>query len=99
MGWRMRCEVHLAVSFEGELRVDDPDGIVVEARFVPPEQWDEHLVACAPWVREPLSAWLRERWEPHAARGLPLRGQRDDTGLDAGGAQCRNLSPTRRSCT
>src|ERR1051325_5633258 len=29
MGWRMRCEVHLAVAFEGELRVDDPDGIVV----------------------------------------------------------------------
>src|SRR4029077_12553153 len=27
MGWRMRCEVHLAVGFEGELRIADPDGI------------------------------------------------------------------------
>jgi ADP-ribose pyrophosphatase YjhB (NUDIX family) len=70
MGWRMRCEVHLAVAFEGELRVDDPDGIVVEARFVPPSQCDEHLLTCAPWVREPLSEWLRERWAPHAARGF-----------------------------
>ena len=35
MGWRMRCEVHLAVAFDGELHVDDPDGIVVEAAFVP----------------------------------------------------------------
>ncbi|MGO9873037.1 MAG: NUDIX hydrolase [Acidimicrobiia bacterium] len=70
MGWRMRCEVHLAVAFEGELRVDDPDGIVVEARFVPPHECDEHLLTCAPWVREPLSAWLHERWEPHVARGF-----------------------------
>jgi 8-oxo-dGTP pyrophosphatase MutT (NUDIX family) len=70
MGWRMRCEVHLAVAFEGELRVDDPDGIVVEARFVPPSECEEHLLSCAPWVREPLSEWLRERWEPHAARGF-----------------------------
>ena len=37
MGWRMRCEVHLAGVFEGEVRVDDPDGIVIEALFVPPD--------------------------------------------------------------
>src|SRR4029079_1377649 len=48
MGWRMRCEVHLAVAFEGEVSVDDPDGIVVEARFVPAHQCVEHLVVCAP---------------------------------------------------
>ncbi len=70
MGWRMRCEVHLAVAFEGELHVEDPDGIVVEARFVPPHECDEHLVTCAPWVREPLSEWLRDRWESHAARAF-----------------------------
>ena len=70
MGWRMRCEVHLAVGFEGELHVDDPDGIVVEARFVPHLECDAHLEGCAPWVREPLSAWLRERWEPRAGRGF-----------------------------
>ena len=31
MGWVMRCEVHRALAFEGDLVVDDPDGIVVEA--------------------------------------------------------------------
>ena len=69
MGWRMRCEVHLAVAFEGELRVDDPDGIVVEAalRAAAPSA-TTRLASCAPWVREPLSAWLRERWEPAGSR-------------------------------
>jgi hypothetical protein len=50
--------------------VDDPDGIVVEARFVPPHECDEHLLSCAPWVREPLSEWLRDRWLPHDRRGF-----------------------------
>src|SRR4029077_10453573 len=70
MGWRMRCEVHLAVGFEGELRVDDPDGIVVEARFVPPHECDTHLTSCPPWAREPPRAWLRERGAPHDRRGF-----------------------------
>ncbi len=70
MGWRMRCEVHLAVAFDGELSVDDPDGIVVEARFVPAEECAAQLESCAPWVREPLNAWLRERWEPRSDRGF-----------------------------
>ena len=68
MGWRMRCEVHLAVGFEGEITIDDPDGIVVEARFVPPHQCDEHLASCAPWVREPLADWIDQRWGPDDAR-------------------------------
>ena len=64
MGWRMRCEVHLAVAFEGDVVVDDPDGIVVEAAFVPPTECAALLASCAPWVGEPLAAWLRDRWEP-----------------------------------
>src|SRR3954471_12324997 len=64
MGWRMRCEVHLAVAFEGEVLVDDPDGIVVEAAFVPMHECDDRLALCPPWVREPLGAWLRDRWKP-----------------------------------
>jgi len=70
MGWRMRCEVHLAVAFEGELRVDDPDGIVVEAAFVPAVECDDRLASCAQWVREPLVSWLTERWEPGSGRGF-----------------------------
>src|SRR5919109_5694349 len=40
MDWHMHCEVHLAVKFDGILCVDDPDGIVVEAAFVPPDACD-----------------------------------------------------------
>jgi 8-oxo-dGTP diphosphatase len=68
MGWRMRCEVHLAVAFTGSLRVADPDGIVVEAAFVPSAECADRLAACARWVREPLCEWLHERWEPHTRR-------------------------------
>lgn len=70
MGWRMRCEVHLAVAFEGEVSVDDPDGIVIEAVFVPLEECDARLATCAPWVREPLGAWLRDRWAPGSGVGF-----------------------------
>jgi len=70
MGWRMRCEVHLAVAFEGDVRVDDPDGIVVEAVFVPAAECEERLASCAPWVREPLAAWLRDRWAPGTGVGF-----------------------------
>ena len=70
LGWRMRCEVHLAVAFEGELRVDDPDGIVVEAAFVPAGECHDRLASCAQWVREPLVSWLLERWEPGSGRGF-----------------------------
>ncbi|MGH9136150.1 MAG: NUDIX hydrolase, partial [Acidimicrobiales bacterium] len=63
LGWRLRVEVHRAVAWEGELSVDDPDGIVVDARFVSAGDCGVQLGDCHPWVREPLSAWLDERWE------------------------------------
>jgi 8-oxo-dGTP pyrophosphatase MutT (NUDIX family) len=68
MGWRMRCEVHLADGYDGDLAVDDPDGIVVEAAFVPAAECDLRLAACPPWVREPLCAWISERWKPDNSR-------------------------------
>ena len=63
MGWTMRVEVHRAVAFEGDIRIDDPDGIVVDARFVDVGSCGTHLEGCHPWVREPLGAWLAERWD------------------------------------
>jgi 8-oxo-dGTP pyrophosphatase MutT (NUDIX family) len=62
MGWSMHCEVHRAVDFSGELHVDDPDGIVVDAAFVTPDLVDAHLAQCFRWVRDPLAAWLLDRW-------------------------------------
>jgi len=62
LGWRLRVEAHLALAYEGELRIDDPDGIVVEARFVDVAACDELVAGAHPWVCEPLGEWLRERW-------------------------------------
>jgi 8-oxo-dGTP diphosphatase len=62
MGWRMRVEVHLALAFEGELNPDDPDGIVVDARFVTVDDCERHLGPGNPMILEPLAAWLAERW-------------------------------------
>lgn len=62
LGWHLRVEVHLAVGVQGELVVDDPDGIVVDAAYVPVAECDRRLVRAHPWVREPLAAWIGERW-------------------------------------
>lgn len=70
MGWLMHCHVHLAVAFEGDLSVADPDGIVVEAAWVPHAECEERLLPGARWVVEPFAAWLAERWEPGSGRGF-----------------------------
>ncbi len=63
LGWRMRCEVYLAGDFEGEVTIDDPDGIVVEADFYDPTHTHGLLIGCPAWVREPISEWINERWD------------------------------------
>jgi 8-oxo-dGTP diphosphatase len=63
LGWHLRVEVHRALEVTGDLVVDDPDGIVVDACWVPGGDCAPRLVASHPWVREPLSAWIGERWE------------------------------------
>jgi 8-oxo-dGTP diphosphatase len=68
LGWVMTCEVHRAIAYEGELHVDDPDGIVVEAVFTAAEACGDLLALCAPWVREPLADWITDRWGPGDAR-------------------------------
>jgi 8-oxo-dGTP diphosphatase len=78
LGWSLRVEVHRAVSFEGELEVNDPDGIVVDARFVAVDDCGVHLEDCHPWVREPLGAWLAERWLDMRAYKYRLDGDRMD---------------------
>ena len=63
MGWRLRVEVHQALAYAGELHVDDPDGIVVDARFVDVDSCSELVGGGHPWVCEPLGEWLAERWD------------------------------------
>ena len=58
MNWTLRVEVHLANSYLGELDIDDPDGIVREARWVQREAIDELLDGQQLWLREPLMGYL-----------------------------------------
>lgn len=62
LGWLLRAEVYRATSYTGDLDPGDPDGIVVDARFVEPAGCIDWLEAAHQWVREPLLAWLGERW-------------------------------------
>lgn len=62
MGWRLRVEVCSALAWEGDLRLDDPDGIVEHAEWVPIEHCAQRLEGVAPWVAEPVIEWLAERW-------------------------------------
>jgi 8-oxo-dGTP diphosphatase len=81
LGWSLRAEVHRAVEYEGELRIGDPDGIVVEAEFLPPGECAARLAADgAPWVHEPMAEWLVERWGPDDVRGYryDVRGSSRD---------------------
>ncbi|GAC1542323.1 MAG: NUDIX hydrolase [Acidimicrobiales bacterium] len=63
LGWTLRAETFVAESWTGELEIDDPDGIVVDARFVDVGEWEAHLAGTHPWVREPIQAWLTGRVE------------------------------------
>jgi 8-oxo-dGTP diphosphatase len=74
LGWQLRVEVHRALRFSGELAVADPDGIVVDARFVPVDDCFHHLAGGHPWVREPLGAWLSERWAGPRSYAYRLEG-------------------------
>lgn len=62
LGWHLHVEVYRAVAYEGDLHVDDPDGIVVDARFFPVQGCADRLADTWIPTHEPLLAWLGERW-------------------------------------
>ena len=62
LGWTLRVEVHRAVEFAGSVAVDDPDGIVVDAAWVDVPGCEECLATSWIPAREPMLAWLGERW-------------------------------------
>ena len=75
MGWHMTVQVYRAVSWRGHVSVgDDPDGIVVNARFLDHDDAAEHLATNARWVREPIMEWLHHRWSDHRAFRYELIG-------------------------
>lgn len=54
----LRVEAHVAATWSGALRVDDPDGIVVDLAFTPEAEVSDVLDGAPRWVREPLVGWL-----------------------------------------
>jgi ADP-ribose pyrophosphatase YjhB (NUDIX family) len=75
LGWLLRAEVYRAAAYTGELDPGDPDGIVVDARFVEPAGCIDWLEAAHQWVREPLLAWLGERWAEARSFRYRIDGQ------------------------
>lgn len=68
MDWTLRVETHISVSHTGELSIDDPDGIVFDARWVETHDLDRLLNGQHRWFTEPLLTYLgREQWTeaPH----------------------------------
>ena len=58
LGWTLRVEMFVARDWSGELVIADPDGIVVDARWVDVTDWSRHLAGTHRWVREPIEAWI-----------------------------------------
>jgi 8-oxo-dGTP diphosphatase len=79
MDWHLRVEVHIALEVVGELRVDDPDGIVEEADFVEAVDVEARLDSAPRWVAEPLLDWVEHRRLDaptfrYEVRGTPAEG-------------------------
>jgi len=73
--WDLRVEVHRSGEVAGSLEVgDDPDGIVVDARWANPVTARDLLESTQPWVREPLLEWLDERWTTPRTFGFRVHG-------------------------
>lgn len=79
MDWHLRAEVHVALDYEGEIAIDDPDGIVDEARFFALDLCAEPLAGTWPLLVEPLNEWLEQRWTEARAFRYEVSGlSRDD---------------------
>lgn len=57
----LRVEAHFAGEWTGNLVVDDPDGIVVDACFLPDDDAVGRLSDGPRWVGEPLLTWMEHR--------------------------------------
>ncbi len=58
----LEVEVHLAGGFEGQMLLEDPDGIVTAAEFLDASGVGKRLATSPLWVREPLLAWVDAPW-------------------------------------
>jgi 8-oxo-dGTP diphosphatase len=75
LGWSLHVECYRALRVEGELAVDDPDGIVVDARYVAADQCCGHLEGNHRWVTEPLLEWLGGPWAGSRSFAYDVTGE------------------------
>lgn len=83
-GFVLRVEAHLGLAVDGQLVVDDPDGIVIDAHYVERAEVGSRLESAQPWVVEPLLAHLHEgiddgrtfRYHMTGGRGQPRHIER-----------------------
>lgn len=59
MGWVLAVEAWVATATEGEVCIEDPDGIVEEVRSATASDAVTLLATSPPWVRDPVAEWLR----------------------------------------
>ena len=79
-GWRPRGREPRRARLDGRaLTIDDPDGIVVDARFVAHAEAAGLLRSAPRWVREPLLEWLASGTDP-VRRSRTYRYHVDRTG-------------------
>lgn len=58
LGWRLRVEAWETASVEGDIRIEDPDGIVEEVRHVGASDALTLLATSPQWVHVPVGHWL-----------------------------------------
>ena len=58
LGWTLSVEVHQSTGHSGEICLDDPDGIVIDAQWVQRADLIGLLDGHQVWLREPLLAHL-----------------------------------------
>ena len=74
MGWHLRVEVYRALTYEGAIAIDDPDGIVIDAGFLTLEACRLQLATTWLPTHEPLLHWLDERWSEQRSYRYHIEG-------------------------
>ena len=60
--WDLRVVVYRAVEWQGEIQLEDPDGIVHDALFLDPDDCRVRLRESPLWVSDPILEWMLEPW-------------------------------------
>lgn len=74
LGFHLQVEAHLALSFAGEVTIDDPDGIVVDAQWVDLGEVANQLESASVFVAEPLLAHLHDGVDDGRLFGYEIEG-------------------------